>query len=123
MYKTPATVRKWETLLRSLKEGQREMLELKPEKAGRIFEDVFDEQTALCREGIEDMGAAVRGTTDFLVSSQLKLIQKTAHPLNKTIEKLPQMSDRELISLFEKQIRLKKIIRKHIETLGDYLPS
>ncbi len=121
MYKTHAAARKWEILLKSLKNGQREMLDLKPDSAGIIFDEAFGVMTKLCHEGIESLGIAERNTADFLLSSQLKLIQKTARPLYQTIEKLPQLSEREILILFEKQVRLTKIIRKHIDTLDNTL--
>jgi hypothetical protein len=54
----------------------------------------------------------------FLSKSQCNLILKNLKIQNDKISNSTSMADKEIIELFEKQLRLKKIIRKFAENLN-----
>ena len=103
---------KMNSLLEELEQIQNPLLLLEKEKVYPVMKSWYLKSIKFFSDFYLNYENLKKGEPGFLLKSQCNLVLKHLSAQNKQLGYLPKMSENEIIRLFEKQIKLKKIIRQ-----------
>ena len=107
-----------ELFLRKLDTFQKQLLLLNKVKAEKELSGLYNSFKLYIENILTGMISKDKHSEEFLIKKQLHLVLRNLESFLEINKKLPGMSSEEILKYFEKQYKLKQILRKQIRDIS-----